>query len=70
MILPFSLCISIDHRFYAIVCPLATGRAAKNMKAFLISAWVLAFLEASPQVRQLGSNLGARFELVGLSSTG
>lgn len=43
------ICISID-RFYAIVCPLASGKASQKMTVLLTSAWVVSILEASPQI--------------------
>lgn len=41
-----SLKYGYSFRFYAIVCPLKSGR---NIKVFLLLAWVGAFLSASPQ---------------------
>ena len=43
------ICISLD-RFYAIVSPLSSGRAANNMKVMLSTAWIISTLEALPQV--------------------
>ena len=43
------ICISFD-RFYAIVCPLATGSAKRINRILLASAWILATLSASPQL--------------------
>jgi hypothetical protein len=39
-----------SFRFYAIVCPLATGKAYRNTKILLVTAWILAVVSASPQV--------------------
>jgi hypothetical protein len=39
------------YRFYAIVCPLSSGKAVRNMKSLLASAWIFSILCASPQVR-------------------
>lgn len=44
------ICISLD-RFYAIVCPLSTGTATRNMKILLTTAWILSILCALPQVK-------------------
>lgn len=44
------ICISLD-RFYAIVCPLSAGKAARNMKFLLCGAWIVSILSAAPQVR-------------------
>ena len=38
------------YRFYAIVCPLSSGKAVRNMKILLASAWIISILCASPQV--------------------
>jgi gonadotropin-releasing hormone receptor len=46
------ICISLD-RFYAIVCPLSTGTAARNMKILLLASWILSILCASPQVSSI-----------------
>ncbi|XP_040581282.1 adipokinetic hormone/corazonin-related peptide receptor variant I [Lepeophtheirus salmonis] len=43
------ICISLD-RFYAIVCPLAAGKAIRNMRASLLMAWIGAIVSASPQM--------------------
>ena len=43
------ICISLD-RFYAIVCPLSAGKAARNMKILLWAAWIISILSAAPQV--------------------
>ena len=43
------ICISLD-RFYAIVCPLSAGKAAKIMKICVWAAWIISFLSAAPQV--------------------
>ena len=48
------ICISLD-RFYAIVCPLSAGKAARNMKIFLWAAWIVSILSAAPQVSLLKS---------------
>ena len=37
-------------RFYAIVCPLASGKAAHFMKILLGTAWIVSILSAAPQV--------------------
>ena len=38
------------YRFYAIVCPLSSGKAVRNIKTLLASAWIISILCASPQV--------------------
>ena len=43
------ICISLD-RFYAIVFPLSSGRAANFIKILLFGAWVVSILCAAPQV--------------------
>ena len=44
------ICISLD-RFYAIVCPLSSGKAIRNMKIMLWTAWIVSILSAAPQVK-------------------
>ena len=50
------ICICLD-RFYAIVCPLSAGKAARNMKILLWSAWIISILSAAPQVSLLFSKV-------------
>ena len=42
--------LSFCCRFYAIVCPLSSGKAVRNIKTLLASAWIIGILCASPQV--------------------
>ena len=43
------ICISLD-RFYAIVFPLSSGKAANFIKILLFGAWIVSILCAAPQV--------------------
>ena len=52
------ICISLD-RFYAIVCPLSSGKAIRNMKIMLWTAWIVSILSAAPQV-SLRSKMGSK----------
>ena len=49
------ICISLD-RFYAIVFPLSSGKAANFIKILLFGAWVVSILCAAPQVSSLFLN--------------
>ena len=42
--------LSFCYRFYAIVCPLSSGKAVRNIKTLLASARIIGILCASPQV--------------------
>lgn len=48
-------------RFYAIVCPLSTGKASQIMKILLGTAWIVSILSALPQVSVSAFKLDFRF---------